>query len=76
MGNMKANTPLHEAVRNGHHSTVLVLVEANDSDLFVSLNNAGKSPLFMAIDTKASEIVKTILPKPNPSSLLHKSSDG
>ncbi|RVW25483.1 Serine/threonine-protein phosphatase 6 regulatory ankyrin repeat subunit B [Vitis vinifera] len=75
MGNMKANTPLHEAVRNGHHSTVLVLVEANDSDLFVSLNNAGKSPLFMAIDTKASEIVKTILPKPNPSSLLHKSFD-
>ncbi|KAJ9672016.1 hypothetical protein PVL29_025595 [Vitis rotundifolia] len=65
MRNMEGNTPLHEAVRNGHHSTVLALVEANDSDLLVSLNNAG-----------ASEIVKTILPNSNPSSLLHKSSDG
>ncbi|RVW25478.1 Ankyrin repeat-containing protein [Vitis vinifera] len=68
--------PLHEAVRNGHHSTVLVLVEANDSDLLVSLNNAGESPLFMAVDVRASEIVKTILPKSNPYSLLHRSSDG
>ncbi|KAL6311051.1 hypothetical protein AAG906_011966 [Vitis piasezkii] len=76
MRNMEGNTPLHEAVRNGHHSTVLVLVEANDSDMLVSLNNAGESPLFMAVDARASEIVKTILPKSNPYSLLHKSSDG
>ncbi|KAL6311047.1 hypothetical protein AAG906_011879 [Vitis piasezkii] len=76
MSNMEGNTPLHEAVRNGHHSTVLVLVEANDSDLLVSLNNAGESPLFMVVDARASEIVKTILPKSNPSSLLPKSSDG
>ncbi|RVW94694.1 Ankyrin repeat-containing protein [Vitis vinifera] len=74
MRNMEGNTPLHEAVRNGHHSTVLVLVEANDSDLLVSLNNAGKSPLFMAVDARTSEIVKTILPKSNPYSL--KSSNG
>ena len=74
MRNMEGNTPLHEAVRNGHHSTVLVLVETNDSDLLVSLNNAGKSPLFMAVDARTSEIVKTILPKSNPYSL--KSSDG
>ncbi|RVW94796.1 Ankyrin repeat-containing protein [Vitis vinifera] len=60
MRNMEGNTPLHEAVRNGHHSTVLVLMEANDSDLLVSLNNAGESPLFMAVDARASEIVKTI----------------
>ncbi|RVW99548.1 Ankyrin repeat-containing protein [Vitis vinifera] len=76
MRNMEGNTPLHEAVRNGHHSTVLVLVEANDSDLLVSLNNAGESPLFMAVDVRASEIVKTILPNSNPYSLLHRSSDG
>ena len=76
MRNMEGNTPLHEAVRNGHHSTVLVLVEANDSDLLVSLNNAGESPLFMAVDARASEIVKTILPNSNPNSLLHRSSDG
>ena len=76
MRNMEGNTPLHEAVRNGHHSTVLVLVEANDSDLLVSRNNAGESPLFMAVDARASEIVKTILPNSNPYSLLHRSSDG
>ena len=57
------------------HSTFLVLVEANDSDLLVSLNNAGESPLFMAVDARASEIVKTILQKSNPYSLLHRSSD-
>ncbi|RVW67614.1 Serine/threonine-protein phosphatase 6 regulatory ankyrin repeat subunit B [Vitis vinifera] len=76
MRNMEGNTPLHEAVRNGHHSTVHVLVEANDSDLLVSLNNAKESPLFMAVDARASEIVKTILPKSNPYSLLHRSSEG
>ncbi|XP_034677671.1 ankyrin-1-like [Vitis riparia] len=76
MRNMEGNTPLHEAVRNGHHSTVLVFMEAKDSDLFVSLNNAGESPLLMAVDTRASEIVKTILPNSKPSSLLHRSSNG
>ncbi|KAJ9672022.1 hypothetical protein PVL29_025598 [Vitis rotundifolia] len=72
MRNIEGNTPLHEAVRNGQHSTVLLLVRANDSDVFVSLNNAGESPLFMAVDARASEIVKTILPNSNPDSLLHK----
>ncbi|RVW25490.1 hypothetical protein CK203_105424 [Vitis vinifera] len=48
---------------------------SNDSDLLVSLNNAGESPLFMAVDARASEIMKTILPKSNPYSLLHRSSE-
>ncbi|RVW25471.1 hypothetical protein CK203_105418 [Vitis vinifera] len=51
----------HSTMLGSLHSTVLVLVEANDSDLLVSLNNAGESPLFMAVDARASEIVKTIL---------------
>ena len=66
----------HSTMLGSLHSTVLVLVEAHDSDLLVSLNNAGESPLFMAVDARASEIVKTILPKSNPYSLLHRSSDG
>ena len=66
----------HSTMLGSLQSTVLVLVEANDSDLLVSLNNAGESPLFMAVDARASEIVKTILPKSNPYSLLHRSSDG
>ncbi|RVW25493.1 hypothetical protein CK203_105427 [Vitis vinifera] len=64
----------HSTMLGSLHSTVLVLVEANDSDLLVSLNNAGESPLFMAVDARASEIVKTILQKSNPYSLLHRSS--
>ena len=66
----------HSTMLGSLHYTVLVLVEANDSDLFVSLNNAGESPLFMAVDARASEIMKTILPKSNPYSPLHRSSDG
>ena len=44
--------------------------------LLVSLNNAGESPLFMVVDARASEIMTTILPKSNPYSPLHRSSDG
>ena len=75
---MKGNTPLHEAARNGHHSTVLVLVAKQRtivSDLLVSLNNAGESPLSMAVDSKKSEIVETIL-NADFRSLDHRSSDG
>ncbi|RVW25495.1 Ankyrin repeat-containing protein [Vitis vinifera] len=89
--NSKHETPLHIAARSGHVHVVKFLIywatestdveaggiqQQNDSDLLVSLNNAGESPLFMAVDARASEIVKTILPKSNPYSLLHRSSDG
>ncbi|XP_034680920.1 protein ACCELERATED CELL DEATH 6-like [Vitis riparia] len=78
MRNMKDDTPLHEAVRGGHDSVISLLVKevkANHSDLLASINEAGESPLSMAIDVNRSPIVEEIL-KAGPSSLLHRGPNG
>ena len=75
MRNMKGDTPLHEALRGGHHLVTSLLVKevvkANHSDLLAWINEAGESPLSMAIDVNRSRIVEEIL-KAEPSSLLHR----
>ncbi|KAF3442506.1 hypothetical protein FNV43_RR16422 [Rhamnella rubrinervis] len=58
--NSLLNTALHEAVRNGHHSIVKLLIE-QDQNLTSLTNEAGESPLFLAIDRKFHTIALCIL---------------
>ncbi|PON63893.1 Transmembrane protein [Parasponia andersonii] len=63
--NVEKNTALHEAVKNGHIDIVRFLIE-KDSVLASLTNNAGESPLFLALDRKFSEIALFILEKTFP----------
>nr|XP_048321124.1 ankyrin-3-like [Ziziphus jujuba var. spinosa] len=62
MMNMAKNTALHEAECNGHHGIVELLVE-KDPSLASLRNDAGESPLFMALDRKFHTISLHILEK-------------
>ncbi|XP_062114572.1 ankyrin repeat-containing protein ITN1-like [Humulus lupulus] len=58
--NVKENTALHEAVRNGYLKIAGRLIE-EDSTLTCSENKAGESPLFLAVDGQFYDIASTIL---------------
>ncbi|KAF3442508.1 hypothetical protein FNV43_RR16424 [Rhamnella rubrinervis] len=58
--NLLKNTALHEAVRHGHHSIVKLLIE-QDRNLTSLTNEAGESPLFLAVDRRFHSIALYIL---------------
>ncbi|XVF77644.1 hypothetical protein PTKIN_Ptkin14bG0063600 [Pterospermum kingtungense] len=54
------NTPLHGAVRNKHGDVVKALAEDNKESLLV-INDAGESPLTIAIDMRFTDLAKHII---------------
>ncbi|XP_021623387.1 ankyrin repeat-containing protein ITN1 isoform X3 [Manihot esculenta] len=57
---MDRNTALHEAARKGHFEVVVSLIQ-KDPDLAMLTNNAGESPLFLAVDKMHFRIASYIL---------------
>ncbi|KAK3199518.1 hypothetical protein Dsin_022933 [Dipteronia sinensis] len=62
MQDNEGNTPLHIAVRNGHFEVVRNIL-SKDSSLLQCLNQAGKSPLSIAIDASLTTIAHYIIHK-------------
>ncbi|KAK2639540.1 hypothetical protein Ddye_027335 [Dipteronia dyeriana] len=60
MQDNEGNTPLHIAVRNGHFEVVRNIL-SRDSSLLQCLNQAGKSPLSIAIDASLTGIAHYII---------------
>lgn len=60
MVNLKKETALHEAVKNYHYRIVEMLIK-EDPELTELKNDAGESPLFLAVDRKLVDIAKLIL---------------
>ncbi|XVF31062.1 hypothetical protein REPUB_Repub16aG0112900 [Reevesia pubescens] len=60
MVNLEKETALHEAVKNYHYRIVEMLIK-EDPELTKFSNNAGESPLFLAVDRKYVHIAKQIL---------------
>ncbi|XP_022720033.1 ankyrin-3-like [Durio zibethinus] len=60
MVNLEKETALHEAVKNYHYRVVEMLIK-EDPELAEFTNNAGESPLFLAVDRKFVNIAKLIL---------------
>lgn len=57
------NTALHEAVRKLHLDGARLLFEA-DKDVANYLNNEGKSPLYLAVETGHDDIIDLLLQAP------------
>ncbi|XP_041016505.1 ankyrin repeat-containing protein At5g02620-like [Juglans microcarpa x Juglans regia] len=60
MVNMYKDTTLHDAVRNGHQSVVELLLSQKPG-LAMMMNEAGESPLYLAVDRKHYDIADYIL---------------
>ena len=60
MQNQEKNTALHDAVSNGHYDVVDLLIK-EDPGLTSLTNNAGESPLFLAVDRGFYKIALRIL---------------
>ncbi|PON48577.1 Transmembrane protein [Trema orientale] len=60
MTNLAKDSALHDAVRNGHLSTVELLLE-EDPELAFLTNSAGESPLFLAVEGKFFDIARRLL---------------
>ncbi|GMY20763.1 ankyrin repeat-containing protein At5g02620-like [Fagus crenata] len=60
MVNLAMDTALHVAVRYGNSEAVKELIN-EDPELAMSINNAGESALFLAVDRKLYEIASHIL---------------
>uniref|UniRef100_A0A1J3FW07 Ankyrin repeat-containing protein n=1 Tax=Noccaea caerulescens TaxID=107243 RepID=A0A1J3FW07_NOCCA len=54
------DTPLHASLKRGHQETSLCLVNANQLASFLD-NNAGISPLYMAVEAGGLALVKAML---------------
>ncbi|XP_021287374.1 protein ACCELERATED CELL DEATH 6-like, partial [Herrania umbratica] len=54
------NTPLHGAVRNGQRKVINALAQ-KDSESLLWINDAGESPLSIAIDMRLTDIAQTII---------------
>ncbi|GMJ11230.1 hypothetical protein like AT4G03500 [Hibiscus trionum] len=60
MVNLHKDTALHDAVRNGYNQIVELLI-GEDPGLTLLTNDAGESPLFIALDRRHVEIAQRIL---------------
>ncbi|XP_030951303.1 ankyrin repeat-containing protein At5g02620-like isoform X2 [Quercus lobata] len=60
MENLEKNTALHEAIKNDHYDIMQLLVKEDPSLTFLT-NNAGESPLFLAVDRGFYKIAIHIL---------------
>ena len=60
MGNLEKDTALHDVVRNGHFDIVELLIREHPR-LTSLTNNAGESPLFLAVDRVFYKIALHIL---------------
>jgi hypothetical protein len=60
--NKKNDTALHEAVRYNHLKVVQLLIET-DPDFSYSANNAGETPLYIAVERRFENVVFEILGK-------------
>ena len=58
--NVEQDTALHLAVKHGHYDIVVLLI-TEDPELTLITNNAGESPLFLAVDRGFFEIALRIL---------------
>nr|POE67892.1 ankyrin repeat-containing protein [Quercus suber] len=58
--NVEQDTALHLAVKHGHYDIVVLLI-TEDPKLTLITNNAGESPLFLAVDRGFFEIALRIL---------------
>lgn len=63
------NTAVHCAVRNNHMSVLKLLVQGDEESLGL-VNNAGESPLFIAMDQGLTPVANFIISE-NPSTLDH-----
>ena len=61
--NLKQNTALHEAIRYDHYDIVKLLIQ-EDPELTLITNNAGESPLFLAVDRRFYKIARHITDTP------------
>ena len=61
--NLEQNTALHEAIRYDHYNIVELLIQ-EDPGLTLITNNAGESPLFLAVDRRFYKIALRILDTP------------
>nr|POF25116.1 protein accelerated cell death 6 [Quercus suber] len=61
--NLERNTALHEAIRYDHYNIVELLIQ-NDPGLTLITNNAGESPLFLAVDRRFYKIALHIIDTP------------
>uniref|UniRef100_A0A1J3CPF8 Ankyrin repeat-containing protein n=1 Tax=Noccaea caerulescens TaxID=107243 RepID=A0A1J3CPF8_NOCCA len=55
------DTPLHASLKRGHQETSLCLVNANQLASSLDDNNAGISPLYMAVEAGGLALVKAML---------------
>ena len=60
MENLEKNTALHEAIKNYHYDIMQLLIKEDPSLTFLT-NNAGESPLFLAVDRGFYKIAIHIL---------------
>ncbi|XP_050268326.1 ankyrin repeat-containing protein At5g02620-like isoform X3 [Quercus robur] len=60
MENLEKNTALHEAIKNDHYDIMQLLIN-EDRGLTSLTNNAGESPLFLAVDRGFYDIAIHIL---------------
>ena len=63
MQNLEQNTALHEAIRCDHYNIVELLIQ-EDPGLTLITNNAGESPLFLAVDRRFYKIALHIIDTP------------
>ncbi|XP_030958764.1 ankyrin repeat-containing protein ITN1-like [Quercus lobata] len=61
--NLERNTALHEAIRYDHYNIVELLIQ-KDPRLTSITNNAGESPLFLAVDRRFYKIALHIIDTP------------
>ncbi|KAB1218641.1 hypothetical protein CJ030_MR3G026528 [Morella rubra] len=58
--NKKKDTALHKAVRQNHLALVILMLQTEDSDFSYSANDAGETPLYIAIERNSKVALKIL----------------